>query len=73
MKTQFITDEKGNKTGVILSIKDYEKLMDELDEAHTVRIYDKAKAEKLTFQPFEDALKEIEQKRAKDRVSTANQ
>ncbi|MGV3559676.1 hypothetical protein [Larkinella arboricola] len=73
MKTQFITDDKGNKVGVILSIKDYEKLMDELDEAHTVRMYDKAKAEKLTFRPFEDALKEIEQKRAKSRVSTANQ
>ncbi|MGA0557010.1 hypothetical protein ACO2Q8_10190 [Larkinella sp. VNQ87] len=73
MKTQFITDEKGNKTGVILSIKDYEKLMDELDEAHTVRMYDKTKAEKLAFRPFEDALKEIEQKRAKSRVSTVNQ
>lgn len=73
MKTQFITDEKGNKVGVILSMKDYEKLLDEVDEAHTVRMYDKAKSEKLSFRPFEDALKDIEQRRAKNRVSTANQ
>ncbi len=65
MKTQFITDEKGNKTGVILSTKDYERLMDEVDEAHTARIYDKAKSKKLTFRPFDEALKNIEQKRSK--------
>ena len=63
MKTQFITNEKGNKVGIILSIKDYEKLMDELDEVHTVRMYDKAKAEKLTFQPFEKVLVDNKRKR----------
>lgn len=68
MKTQFITDDKGNKVGVILSIKDYERLMDEVDEAHTVRMYDKAKSEKLSFRPFEEAIKDIEQQRAKNRV-----
>jgi hypothetical protein len=56
MKPQFITDEQGNRTGVILSINEYNKLMDELDEAHTIRLYDSAKAEKLTFQPLEKAL-----------------
>jgi hypothetical protein len=35
-----------------------------IDEAHTGRMYDKAKSEKLMFLPFDEALKNIEQKRS---------
>ena len=72
MKPQFIIDEKGNRTGVILSINDFDKIVDELDEHHTIRMYDKAKDEKLTFRPLNDALKEIQAKRNKRRVSSSN-
>lgn len=70
MKPQFIIDEKGNRTGVILPINDFNKLLDELDEAQTVRLYDKAKEERLTFRPFNDALNDIQAKREKRRVSS---
>ena len=73
MKPQFITDASGTKTGVILSIKDYDRLMDELDEAHTVKLYDTAKSEKLTFQPINDAFNRIENRRNKRRVSGSDQ
>ena len=63
MKPQFIVDEKGNRTGVILPIGDFNKLIEELDENHTIRLYDRAKADKLTFRPLNDALKEIQAKR----------
>ena len=56
MKPQFITDDKGNRTAVILPITDYNKLLDELDEQVTVRMYAKAKATKLTFKPLDDAF-----------------
>lgn len=69
MKPQFITDEQGNRTGVILSIKDYNRLMDELDEINSVKLYDSAKGEKLTYQPLEQALVSIEKKRTKKGVS----
>lgn len=59
MKPQFITDAVGNRTGVILSIKDYERLMNELDETHVVKLYDEAKRDALTFKPLTDALKDI--------------
>lgn len=72
MKPQFITDAVGNKTGVILSIKDYERLLDELDEAHTVKVYDKAKIKKLTFQSLDNAFKSIESRRNKRCVSGSN-
>lgn len=63
MKPQFIADEKGNRAGVILPIKDFDKLIDELDENHTTRMYDKAKEEKLTFRPLDDVLKEVQANR----------
>lgn len=45
MKTQFITDDNGNKLAVILPIKDYEKMVEELEEIEDIRLYDEAKKE----------------------------
>lgn len=73
MKPQFITDEKGNRTSVILPINEFNKLLEELDENHTAVLYDKAKDEKLTFRPLNDVLKEVQAKRSKRRVSGSDQ
>lgn len=43
MTPQFLTDGKGKKTGVLLSMKDYKKLMEELEELDDIKAYDKAK------------------------------
>lgn len=45
MKAEYIKDENGNITGVILPIGEYEKMIAELDEAADVRLYDQAKKE----------------------------
>lgn len=60
MKTQYITDTKGKKTGVILSMRDYEKLMEDLEELEAIKAYDRAKTRKSEPIPFDQALKEIE-------------
>ncbi|NVO01782.1 MAG: hypothetical protein HXX09_03700 [Bacteroidetes bacterium] len=62
MKTQFITDDHGKKVAVILPVKDFEKMMDELDELECIKAYDKAKARKQEFIPAADVFKAIEQK-----------
>jgi hypothetical protein len=43
METQFLTDEKGNRTAVVLPIEKYNKLMEYLDDLEDVRLYDEAK------------------------------
>jgi len=63
MKTQFVTDGHGKKVAVILSVKDYEKIMDDLDELECIKAYDNAKARKQEFVPAADVFKAIEQKR----------
>ena len=63
MKNQFITDHQGQKIAVILPMKDYEKMLDELDEYECIKAYDKAKAREQEFIPAADVFKAIEQKR----------
>ena len=63
MKTQFITDDTGKKLSVILPIKDYEKILDELEELEDIKAYDRAKARKSDPVPFERAVKELEKLR----------
>lgn len=59
MRTQYITDNTGKKVSVILPIKDYQKIMDELEELEDIKAYDRAKARKSEPVPFEQAVKEI--------------
>ena len=60
MKAQYITDTIGKKMGVILPIRDYEKIMEKLEELEDIKAYDHAKTRKSDPIPFEQALKEIE-------------
>lgn len=45
MKTQFVTDDHGKKLAVILPIKDYQKMVDDLEDLEDIRLYDEAKKE----------------------------
>jgi hypothetical protein len=50
--TTFITDEKGRKISAVLSMKQYQQLLEELEELEDMRAYDKAKAKKETPIPL---------------------
>jgi PHD/YefM family antitoxin component YafN of YafNO toxin-antitoxin module len=63
MKTQFIKDELGKKVAVILPVKDYEKMLDELDELECIKAYDKARSRKHEFVAAEQVFKTIERNR----------
>lgn len=61
MGTQFLTDENGNKTAVLLPIKKYNKLIEHLED---VKLYDEAKKNDDGYRiSLEDAFKIIEEKR----------
>jgi hypothetical protein len=60
MRTQYITDLDGRKVSVILPVRDYEKILEELEELADIKAYDRAKARKSEPVPFEEAVKEIE-------------
>ncbi len=60
---KFVVDEKGERVGVILSIEDYRKMLEELEELESIRAYDEAKASKDKAIPFGKAVEEIEKER----------
>jgi len=64
MRTQFVTDNNGNKIGVFFSMKEYEKLVEELDSIEDIKLFDEAKKGKQEFKSAEDVFKEIEEDRA---------
>jgi len=62
-KHRFIVDDHGEKTGVILDLAEYKKLLEEAEELEEIRAYDAAKAAGDEAIPFEQAVREIEQNR----------
>jgi hypothetical protein len=64
MKTQYVTDDHGNKLAIIVPIKDYQKMLDDLEEAEDIKLYDEVKARKEDSMPFKEYLKKRKHKDA---------
>ena len=58
---RFVTDREGNRTDVVLTLREYEALIEELEMAEDVRLYDEAKAEGGTPIPWEQVKAELDQ------------
>lgn len=64
LQEQYVTDREGNRVGVLLGLKQFEEMLEALEELDDIRAYDEAKASEEEFIPFEQAIAEIQQKRA---------
>jgi PHD/YefM family antitoxin component YafN of YafNO toxin-antitoxin module len=63
---KYITDEKGNKNAVVLPIKEYDRLLEELEDADDIKAYDEAKKNDDGVRiNIDEAFKRIEAKRKK--------
>lgn len=65
LNESFVVDAKGKKVSVLLPIKDYQKLLEDLEELGDIKAYDNASKRKQEFIPLNQALKEIEATRKK--------
>ena len=65
MSLEYISDYKGKPRAVVISIKDFKKIQEDLDELACIKEYQHAKSGKLTFRPLHRALKDIDRKRSK--------
>jgi PHD/YefM family antitoxin component YafN of YafNO toxin-antitoxin module len=63
MEARYIVDEKGKRTGVILPIEEYERLIEELEELEDARAFDEAVAAREKGEdeviPLDQAFREI--------------
>ena len=64
IKPQYITDAQGNKLSVVLPIKDFNMLIEELEDLEDQRLYDEAKADNEPSIPLEEAFKMLDINRA---------
>jgi antitoxin Phd len=53
VKENYIVDRKGNTTNVIIQKKEYDKMLEYIEELEDVAAYDMAKAEKSKNIPWE--------------------
>lgn len=63
---QYIKDAEGNNSLVVLSTKEFETIMEELEDLEDVRLYDEAKKNDTGERiPMNDVFEMIEAKRKK--------
>jgi hypothetical protein len=60
---QYIKDAHGNKTLVILPVKEFHTIMEILEELEDIKLYDEAKKSDEPSIPIDEAFKMIEAKR----------
>ncbi len=57
-KQKFRVEKKGEKTSITLDVKEYEKLLEDLEEFDSIRACDAAKKSGEIPVPFEEAMRE---------------
>lgn len=62
-KERYVVDQSGNRIEVILAIKDYENLLEEIEELEAIRAYEAAKASGDDTLSMHQAIEEIERER----------
>jgi len=63
LNEKYVINEKGERVSVILDWDAYQTLLEELEELDAIRAYDAAKASADEVIPFEQAMREIENRR----------
>ena len=63
LNPQFVTDKKGRKMAVQLSVKEYKYLLEELEMKQDIALYEKVKADKKeSYMPLTEYLKKRKKK-----------
>lgn len=63
---QFVTDGTGQKIGVFLTIVDFEKLIEELEDFEDIKVFEEAEKRKdkefISFEQAEEEMKSVRKK-----------
>jgi hypothetical protein len=59
MDVQYLVDTKGQKTGVVLSVEEFQKLLSLLEEAQDIQDFHNAKVEEDEWVSLKEAKKQL--------------
>jgi hypothetical protein len=57
---EYVVDVDGNKKAVVVSMSEWQKILDALEELDDIKAYDEAKSKPSNPIPFEKAIKDIQ-------------
>jgi hypothetical protein len=57
---EYVVDEQQRRKAVLLSVDEWDQIVDELEELDDIRAFDAAKAGPQESVPFEQAVREIQ-------------
>jgi len=60
---KYITDSTGKKVSVVITMKEFNAILEQLDELEDIKLYDEAKKSNEPSFPIDEAFKMIELKR----------
>jgi len=60
---QFVVNERGERIAVVISIEEYEKILEALEDREAIREFQEAKAAGEKPVPFDEAVTRIERNR----------
>jgi PHD/YefM family antitoxin component YafN of YafNO toxin-antitoxin module len=62
---QYVTDARGKKVAVQIPVKRYKQLLETTEEFEAIKAFDKATKRKMHFEPFDQTLASLKQRRSK--------
>jgi hypothetical protein len=68
LKPQFVTDNTGKKIAVMIPLKEYELMLQELEEIEDVKLYDAVKSKGEKSIPFDTYLKQRDKRKRNAKV-----
>jgi len=64
IKEKFVTDADGNRISVLPDIKDYEELLEALEDAEAIRAFDEDMKNGEVAVPFDEAMERLKRRSA---------
>lgn len=62
--TQYITDKKGRKISVLLPVRKYKKMLEDLEELEDIRLYDQLRSKSPKYIAASKVFRAIDAKRS---------
>ncbi len=59
---KYITDQAGNKISVVISVKEFEAMVEKIEELEDIKLYDQVKLSNEPSIPIDEAFEILEQR-----------